>query len=374
MVENQSETVTVIEAALLVVILVCCLIGNSMMFLVIYKHRGPRSRTYTLLGNLAIADLGLGVFCMPFTIITLISKRWILGPFLCNVNGFMNAFWIPATIFSTTSITIYKYNSLHDPFNPNRAWNRVRIFVAFTWFLSLVCAIGPLVGWQRYGFDSFSSQCGLEKAKSTLDYSYVVFLAIVVYSIPIVLNVLSFILLFRTIHRHVVRLGQNAILSHCKTAAQKRTVITFLMVFLSYIVSWTPFFIYGLLPLAGGEEDLAGQYLTAAYILGFSNAVHNPVIFAFRNKNFRGSFKEIALSICGQYRRKFRTLTNTTLTSNFSFRIFQRSESGVGSAWYVDSSEIFGDGDFGFDNASLRVDTDDEVVLNAMKKHHEGVT
>ena len=343
------------------------------MCLVIYKNRGSKSRTYTLLGNLAIADLGLGLFCMPFTIMTLIAKRWVLGSILCSINGFMNAFWIPATVFSTTSITIHKYHSMHDPFNPSRAWRRVRIFIAVTWLLSLVCGVGPLVGWHKFGYNTLSSQCGLERAKSTLGYSYMVFLAVTVYIIPILLNVFSFVRLFRTIQKHVARLGQNAILSQSRTAAQKRTVVTFLLIFLSYLVSWTPFLIYGLLTVAGGKEDLAGQYLTAAYILGFSNTVHNPIIFAFRNQIFRDSFKEIVLSICGRYWRKFRTLTNTTRPLNSSFRMSHPTDSGLGSVWYVDPSGIVRDSDVGFGNASFRLDADGDAVLTSMKKYRESL-
>ena len=334
------------------------------MCLVIYKNRGSKSRTYTLLGNLAVADLGLGLFCMPFTIVTLIAKRWVLGSNLCRVNGFMNAFWIPATVFSTTSITVHKYHSLHDPFNPNRAWSRVRAFIAVTWLLSLVCGVGPLIGWHRFGYNTLSSQCGLERANSTLSYSYMIFLAITVYSIPIILNVFSFVRLFRIIRKHVTRLGRSAIMSQSRTAAQKRTVVTFLLIFLSYLISWTPFFIYGLLTVAGGTKDLAGQYLTAAYILGFSNTVHNPVIFAFRNQIFRDSFKEIVLSVSGRYWRKFRTLTNAKSTLNSSFRFSQRNDSGLESAWYVNSDR---DSDFGYDNASFRLD----AVGDAMEKHRD---
>ena len=371
MLSNQSEIVTIIEAVILIIILISCLIGNSMMCLVIFKYRGPKSRTYRLLGNLAIADLGLGLFCMPFTIVTLISRQWILGSFLCNFNGFMNAFWIPATVFATTSITIHKCHSLHDPFNPRRTWNRVRVFVTVTWLLSLICAIGPLCGWHNYGYNQLSSQCGLAAPKTTKDYSYMVFLAVAVYSIPMLLNVICFILLFRAVRKHVVRLGHNAILSQSRTIAQKRTAVTFLMIFVSYVISWTPFFIFGLLKVAGAKRDLAGQYLTVAYMLGFSNTVHNPIIFAFRNETFRESFKEIILSICGRYRRKLRTITNTTLTSNFSFQIFQRSDSGFGSAWYVDTSEINGDAsELGFQNATMSLDGEEDVVLHAMRRHH----
>jgi len=165
-------------------------------------------------------------------------------------------------------------------------------------------------------------------------------------------------------------LGQNAIISQSRTTAQKRTACTFLMIFLSYFISWTPFFIYGLLTLASGKDGLAGQYLTAAYILGFSNSVHNPIIFAFRNKNFRDRFKEIAMAICGRCKGRFRTLT---ANPNLPFGIFQRSDSGLGSAWYVNSSEVEGVGDVGFENLSLRLDEggNDAVVLNEMRNHHD---
>ena len=341
-----------------------------------FKHRKARSRTYTLLGNLAIADLGLGLFCMPFTIITLMSGDWVLGSFLCNMNGFMNAFWIPATVFSTTCIGMHKYYSMHDPFNPKRTWRRIRLFMIITWTLSLLCAIGPLLGWNGYAYLQGSTQCGLAIPSSKLDYIYMIFLAVIVYSIPMLINIVSFVMVFKTVRKHNQRLRLTAVLSSTRTSAQKRTAVTFLMVFISYVISWTPFFVYGLLTGTRIEEDAVGQYLTVAYIMGFSNTIHNPIIFAFRNENFRESFKEIVMACCGRYRRKFRTITNTTLSSNFSFQLFARRESEFGSTWYLESEacgERVQEMETGLDNviANSYINDDERVMLNAMKRHTE---
>ncbi|XP_065067685.1 high-affinity lysophosphatidic acid receptor-like [Rhopilema esculentum] len=329
-----------IEATILVVIFLGCLIGNCMMCLVVFKDRKTRPRIYSLLGNLAIADLGLGLFCMPFTIITLLSRKWILGPKLCQANGFMNAFWIPATVFATTGISIHKCHSMYQPFNPKRTWRITKVFVTITWLLSFACGLGPLLGWHKFTYNPSSSQCGLGVSETKADYSYMVFLAVFVYSIPMLSNIVSFVLLFRAVQKHTLRIRQNAVLTSNNTSTQKRTAVTFLLVFLSYILSWTPFFIYGLLKIAGVKGDLAGQYLTVAYLMGFSNTVHNPIIFAFRNQSFRESFKEIIFSIFGHYRRKLRTMTTVTLTSNFSFQMFNKTDDELSSVWYLaDNSE-----------------------------------
>lgn len=263
---------------------------------------------------------------------------------------------------------------MYDPFNPKRIWNRVRIFVATTWILSLVCAGGPLIGWHKFALNVESTQCGLATTESTLHYSYMVFLAIAVYSIPMFLNVLSFILLFKVVHKHVTRLGQSAIFNQSSITSQKRTVVTFLLILVSYVISWTPFFMYGLLKIAEAKLDLAGQYLTVAYILGFSSTVYNPIIFAFRNENFRESVKEIILSVCGRDKRKFETVTNTTLTSSFSFQIFRRNESEFGSAWYIDRSAVMADHDACFESPEQISDGNDAIILRTLRGNREGDT
>eukprot|EP00794_Sanderia_malayensis_P015699 gene15699-17282_t len=325
----------IIEAVILIVIFICCIIGNSMMCLVIFRDKLTRSRTYTLLGNLAIADLGLGICCIPFTTITLITtggREWILGDALCKVNGFVIAFWIPAVIFSTTCINVHKYLTMHNPFNASRTWKCVKVFVSLTWALSMLCAIGPLAGWSRYAYQPGSTQCGPASSSSKIDLSYMLFLAIFVYVIPLILNVYSFIKVFRAVRKHTMRLTHTAIHT-ASTGVKRRTAVTFLMVFVSYVVSWTPFFAYGVLKFSGlDDKALSTQYLTVAYIIGFSNTIHNPIIFAFRNRNFRTSFKEIFQAILLRNRRKFRTITNA---SNFSFQIFKRHSVDISSTWYL---------------------------------------
>lgn len=72
----------------LVVSMILALVGNVMVITTILRHRGMRTRTNMLLGNLAVADIMVAVLDMPVALVTIINHDWIFGETFCVFNGF----------------------------------------------------------------------------------------------------------------------------------------------------------------------------------------------------------------------------------------------------------------------------------------------
>ncbi|GFN84988.1 cholecystokinin receptor type a [Plakobranchus ocellatus] len=58
-------------------------VGNTMVILTLVRHKKMRTITNMYLINLALSDLLLAVFCMPFTLIPMLMEEFIFGPVLC---------------------------------------------------------------------------------------------------------------------------------------------------------------------------------------------------------------------------------------------------------------------------------------------------
>ncbi|KIH43243.1 hypothetical protein ANCDUO_26756, partial [Ancylostoma duodenale] len=66
------------------------LIGNSLViFTILSKTHRTRSITNFYLLNLAVADLLRSVVCMPLTLLSELTKCWLLGPMMCKAVAYL---------------------------------------------------------------------------------------------------------------------------------------------------------------------------------------------------------------------------------------------------------------------------------------------
>jgi hypothetical protein len=70
------------------IIFLLAIIGNSLVIITLCANRGMRSVTNMFLLNLAVSDLLLGVFCMPFTLVGVLLKEFIFGSFMCRLISY----------------------------------------------------------------------------------------------------------------------------------------------------------------------------------------------------------------------------------------------------------------------------------------------
>ena len=104
--KQGSGTEYFVFASLLCVIMLLALFGNLTLIVTIYYRKKLRTRTNLFILNLACADLGVALFCIPFSIITCFSREWLFGYSLCQMNGFLNILFEYSSLFTLTAITL----------------------------------------------------------------------------------------------------------------------------------------------------------------------------------------------------------------------------------------------------------------------------
>jgi hypothetical protein len=83
-----------VQIGLYSAIFLLAVIGNSLVILTLVQNQGMRTITNLFLLNLAIADLLVGVFCMPFTLVGIVLKDFVFGSFLCKLIPYLQGKWI----------------------------------------------------------------------------------------------------------------------------------------------------------------------------------------------------------------------------------------------------------------------------------------
>ena len=71
------------------IILVLAVVGNFLVIITLVQNARMRTITNLFLLNLAVSDLLLGVFCMPFTLVGTLMRDFVFGEFMCKFIPFL---------------------------------------------------------------------------------------------------------------------------------------------------------------------------------------------------------------------------------------------------------------------------------------------
>ncbi|KAH7955121.1 hypothetical protein HPB49_024590 [Dermacentor silvarum] len=71
------------------IILLLAVLGNGLVILTLAVNQRMRTVTNLFLLNLAVSDLLLGVFCMPFTLAGVLLREFVFGQLMCKLIPYL---------------------------------------------------------------------------------------------------------------------------------------------------------------------------------------------------------------------------------------------------------------------------------------------
>ena len=279
------------KISILIIIDLLAIFGNSLFLFAVCSKRSLRhqSRTYLYFSYVSLTSLITALFIIPFPIITLVTKKWSLGSELCYLNAFITTFCLTSCVYSITVLSLHKYVTIVLPMK-RRFSQKETLFHCFASFLlSLIIAIVPFIESHVY-FNPSTGLCGLYFIKKKTFYTS--FIVCACYAVPTLVNISIYIQIFRALRKHGRRLQFNSFYCRASVTAQKQTAKTMYMTFGSFLIGWTPFFVYAILYLAQIVKP-TNYLLVVAYMCGFASSAANPLIFIFRNMRLRNSWSSI---------------------------------------------------------------------------------
>lgn len=93
------------EIVLLVILNVLVIIGNCLVLLALMIDRQLRNPTHYFICSLALADLTLGIFVLPFAAVFQLRGVWIFGSLFCQVWLAVDVWLCTASIYSLIAVT-----------------------------------------------------------------------------------------------------------------------------------------------------------------------------------------------------------------------------------------------------------------------------
>ena len=313
--------------------------GNFLVCYLVRRTRRLRTVTNLIISNLAVADLGVCLFNIPVSLVTVIFNRWMLTDFVCSIAGFTNALFLFEALWSLALVSISRYWCIVQPgkFSVIFTRRRTMAMITATWFLSLFCALPPLFGWSHYAFTVGKSTCYFNLSDHL---PYTITLAIVVFILPYILITVPYYRIFRFIRGHSRKMSINSLSSSFRKANRPtfqdfKVTKLLLVVVCVFVACWTPHIVVNLLNGFAVIQPIPRILDAISTFLAFLSSSCNPFIYGLMNKKFRKGFRAILCAPCQKCAKAKTSKLERKISGETTRNLSSRSRSSHKREWKV---------------------------------------
>ncbi|KAM6977169.1 extra-ocular rhodopsin [Aplochiton taeniatus] len=260
---------------------------NFLTLYVTIQHKKLRTALNFILLNLAVADLFMVVGGFTVTLYTALHGYFVLGVVGCNIEGFFATMGGEIALWSLVVLAIERYIVVCKPMANFRFGEKHAVAgVAFTWIMSLTCAVPPLVGWSRYIPEGMQCSCGIDyytPKPEIHNTSFVIYMFLLHFTIPLIIIFFCYGRLLCTV-RAAAALQQE---SETTQRAEKEVTRMVIVMVISYLICWVPYASVAWYIFANQGTEFGPVFMTVPAFFAKSAALYNPCIYILLNRQFR---------------------------------------------------------------------------------------
>ncbi|XP_051915202.1 cholecystokinin receptor-like [Hippocampus zosterae] len=204
---NRPKEMDTVRIVLYTLIFLLSVFGNLLIIVVLLLNKRMRTVTNSFLLSLAISDLMMAIFCMPFTLIPNILKDFIFGAAMCKTVAYFMGLSVSISTFSLVAIAIERYSAICNPLK-SRAWqtrSHAYRVIAATWVLSLLIMIPypvfSIIKTFPKANGTVGHMCRLTWPSHHAEQSWYVLLLFILFFIPGVVMAVAYGLISRELYR-----------------------------------------------------------------------------------------------------------------------------------------------------------------------------
>ncbi|CAG5125124.1 unnamed protein product [Candidula unifasciata] len=270
-------------------------VGNCLVLAVIIKTPQLHTVTNVFVGNLAIADIAVGVLVAPCAALSFLGlpHNFYACVFInCLILMFTNV-----SILMLMSVAIERFIAIKEPFVYQRILTVRRAFYVnfFVWILGAALGLMPMYGWHR-GYQTVT-YC---RFTEMISYEYMVyfqFFGLVLLPLLIMLCIYIYILLI--VRKHTRQ--TNALHSQFRQSKDAKdfnkdvkAAKVFALVILLFGVFWIPVNLFNCVSLFCGLRCIFPyEALLVAIVMSHANSSINPFLYAASNSRIKRGLKEL---------------------------------------------------------------------------------
>uniref|UniRef100_A0A8C5LRS4 Gastrin/cholecystokinin type B receptor n=1 Tax=Leptobrachium leishanense TaxID=445787 RepID=A0A8C5LRS4_9ANUR len=341
---HMHQTVRILLYSLIFLLSV---LGNSLVIVVLIRNKRMRTVTNIFLLSLAVSDLMLCLFCMPFTLIPNLLQDFIFGSAVCKAATYFMGISVSVSTFNLVAISLERYSAICKPLQ-SRVWqtkSHALKVIAATWCLSfsimspypIYSTLVPFTKFQN----TTGNMCRLQWPNDLTQQSWYTFLLLILFLVPGIVMSIAYGLISLELYRGIrfevnqrkersnstcsnqfengdgcylqrAKRRKKLEMQHLSTTnnrakiervrsnssaanlmAKKRVIRMLIVIVILFFICWTPVFsanAWRAFDTISADILLSGAPISFIHLLSYTSACVNPIIYCFMNKRFRLGF------------------------------------------------------------------------------------
>ncbi|TMW50332.1 hypothetical protein DOY81_004609 [Sarcophaga bullata] len=283
-------------------VLIFGLIGNYVIVRLIVLNRSLRTPTNLIIANMAVADFLTLLICPVLFMINDFYQNYMLGSVGCKMEGFLEGAFLITAVLNLSVVSYDRLTAIVLPSETRLTVRGAKIVIFLTWLAGILIAL-PLAIYRTYKvrqWKNFKEMYCKENPQILPKYWYV--LITVMVWLPLSIMLICYSAIFYKLDRYEKR---NLNREHPLSVSYKKTVAkTLFIILIVFVALRLPFTILVILRdkiIANTNNMVNGSFRILWYIsqyLMFLNAAVNPVIYGYKNDNFRRAYDQTPLCRC----------------------------------------------------------------------------
>ncbi|XP_068203913.1 tachykinin-like peptides receptor 99D [Palaemon carinicauda] len=290
-------------------------VGNALVMWIVATSRKMHSVTNYFIANLALADIIIGLFAIPFQFQAALLQRWNLPEFMCAFCPFFQTVSVNVSIFTLTAIAVDRYRAIVFPLNARPTKFRSKLVIASIWVFSTTLAVPNLIALRvKLVIDDATQEekpfCDAVNIDPVIMWTYSHVMVALQFFIPLFIISFAYIRMgWELWGAQTPGNAEDARDAHVLKNKKKVIKMLFMVVAL-FGFCWAPLQTYHILKEiypAINEYRFINIIWFCCHWLAMSNSCCNPFIYAIYNEKFKREF-----------RHRFRCFFKTQSSSDMS--------------------------------------------------------
>ncbi|CAO2639908.1 Cholecystokinin receptor type A, partial [Lemmus lemmus] len=195
---SSAEWQPAVQILLYSLIFLLSVLGNTLVITVLIRNKRMRTVTNIFLLSLAVSDLMLCLFCMPFNLIPNLLKDFIFGSAMCKTTTYFMGTSVSVSTFNLVAISLERYGAICRPLQ-SRVWqtkSHALKVIAATWCLSFTIMTPYPIYSNLVPFTKNNNQtanmCRFLLPSDAMQQSWQTFLLLILFLIPGIVMVVAY--------------------------------------------------------------------------------------------------------------------------------------------------------------------------------------
>lgn len=294
--QTQSMFRIIIESVVLLFIWMVSVPASTLVCVVIYRSRRVQSTTNYFVVSLAISDILMTLFCVPFVASRIVANGWVLGSVMCRLVRFLQIIVPTSTTFVLVSISIDRFYTIIYPLRFKITRGTAKHLISGCWILSFISCIFTIYLYEPFRDDNDSGKlfCPTFIPNWTTEsVIYGAVFTVFTYLLPAIFMITMYARIFRYVwtagirHRRIQRTTNPV-------ARNKVKMLKMLIIVSTLTLSFsTPHYIVQICYTFSSVSNLHPVIFIITFVLMFLTTILKPLIYMLYNSNFRRGCREV---------------------------------------------------------------------------------